>query len=447
MRYSQVIEWVATLVESMVIISIVATISGKNVSKHHNILVIFAAVCLTALTGLLNAISAFSFLTPVIAILFILLLPSRMLTAGPWLLRCLACVIAYFVVLTIDYILFILFGLFGLSHGWSESAFSMVMALGTPRSIFLVVDKSLDVLLYLLFKKFLAKLQDLKRNYQLALLFICLLSYITVQYMFSVFIDDSIELIYTTYLISWLYILCFFTAVMALFALLTRAEQEKQTHTLLEATNQMLMTNYQQLHTYQQNYAKQSHDFKHHIAALKGLTSMGKYGEASAYVDSLLTTAYKETALCHSGSDIIDAIINCKAAEAAELEIVFNFGVQLHAIPDIAPVDICGALANQIDNAFDACLQIPASLPREINVIIKQVENFMFFRVENTVDHDPFRGNTALISTKKDTAVHHGLGLKNIREIAEKYNGSLRNEYRDGYFVSVVSLCYEPFDT
>ena len=114
---------------------------------------------------------------------------------------------------------------------------------------------------------------------------------------------------------------------------------------------------------------------------------------------------------------------------------------------NIDPVDICGALANQIDNAFDACRNMPVSDFRDVKVTIKQVENFVFFRVENTVDCNPFENNQSLISTKADMSMRHGLGLKNIRDIADKYNGFLRNEYKDGFFISVVSLCYEPLDT
>lgn len=216
---------------------------------------------------------------------------------------------------------------------------------------------------------------------------------------------------------------------------------------LLKATNQLLTDNYQQLHTYQQNHAKQIHDFNHHLTALKGLATRKKHEEISDYIDSLLSIAYQETALCHSGSDIIDAIINHKAAEAKNLGIIFDFAVPPLVRSNIDPVDICGVLANQIDNAFDACKQIPSPGLREVKVIIKQVENFMFFRVENTVEHDPFQNNSSLASTKKDVSTQHGLGLKNIGDIANKYSGFLRNEFRDGRFISVVSLCYEPLDT
>ena len=228
--------------------------------------------------------------------------------------------------------------------------------------------------------------------------------------------------------------------------MIARAEQERQTHIFLRSANQLLTENYQQLHAYQQDHAKQIHDFNHHLTALRGLTALGKHEEALAYMESLLSTAYQETALCHSGSDIIDAIINCKAAEAEQLGIEFRFAVDFPVSANIAPVDICGVLANQIDNAFDACRQMPPSAPRRVQVTIKRVENFVFFRVENTVDHDPFENNSSLSSTKTDTSTQHGLGIKNIRDITDKYSGFLRNEYKGGVFISVVSLCYETLD-
>ena len=278
-------------------------------------------------------------------------------------------------------------------------------------------------------------------------LLISLAAYISTQYLFVVFLDTANDALSAVAIFSWLYILAFVTITIIAFVLIARAEQERQTHIFLRSANQLLTENYQQLHAYQQNHAKQIHDFNHHLTALKGLVALGKHEEALAYMESLLSTTYQETALCHSGSDIIDAIINCKAAEAAQLGIDFRFAVSFPVSADIAPVDICGVLANQIDNAFDACRQMPPSYLCEVKITIKHVENFVFFRVENTVDHNPFENNSSLSSTKTDTSAQHGLGLKNIRDITDKYSGFLRNEYKSGLFISVASFCYETLDT
>lgn len=444
MELFDLLEWAATLAESIMILCTVAAASGRWPRKsRHYFRIALSAVCLAVLISLMNSISAFSFLTPIVGMCFIILVLSRFSSAGPLLVRSTTCLMAYFAVVTVDYILC---AVFGLLYGWSEETVSILLTPGRPRAIYLAIDKTMDLLLYFLAREFLPKMRELKTKYQIALFLICLTAYISVQYSFSTFLYSSIMTLQSTLLISWIYIFSFFIIVVISFILISRSEQEKQTHALLRSTNQLLTENYQRLHAYQQNHAKQLHDFNHHLIALKGLEDMNKHQEALAYINSLLSTTYQETALCHSGSNIIDAIINCKSTEAEQLGITFRFTVNLLAPPNINPVDICGALANQIDNAFDACKQIPISDIREVKVIIKQVENFVFFRVENTVDHDPFENNHSLSSTKTDASMQHGLGLKNIRDIANKYNGFLRNEYKDGFFISVVSLCVDSFD-
>ena len=103
MQIGQISEWTATFVESVVILSVVSAIAGqKRQGGTHTALTVLSAIVLTALTSLLNAFSAFSFLTPVVAAAFVILILARMLTEGTILLRSLACVFAYFVVLTVD---------------------------------------------------------------------------------------------------------------------------------------------------------------------------------------------------------------------------------------------------------------------------------------------------------------------------------------------------------
>lgn len=351
----------------------------------------------------------------------------------------------YLVIITVGYVIFVLIRV--VYAGDIYSAFTFFMSPGPFRVVFLTVDKIIDVLFYFFVHKSLFKISTLKKKYQMVVLLISLAAYISTQYLFGVFLDTANDALSAVAIFSWLYILAFVTITIIAFVLIARAEQERQTHIFLHSANQLLTENYQQLHAYQQDHAKQIHDFNHHLTALKGLAALGKREEALAYMESLLSTTYRETALCHSGSDIIDAIINCKAAEATQLGIDFRFAVSFPVSADIAPVDICGVLANQIDNAFDACRQMPPSYLREVKITIKHVENFVFFRVENTVDHDPFENNSSLSSTKTDTSAQHGLGLKNIHNITDKYSGFLRNEYKSGLFISVASFCYETLDT
>ena len=446
MEHFYLIEWAATVVENLFILCTTTAASGRRYQKsRHYLAMLLSTVCLTVLVSILNSISAFSFLTPIISMCFVILILSRITSTGSLLIRSTVCIMAYLVIITVGYVIFVLFcSLYG---GETYSTFTFFMSPGPFRVMFLTVDKMIDVLFYFFARKSLPQISTLKKKYQMALMMICLAAYISTQYLFGAFLNTANDVLSGVAIFSWLYILAFVTITIIAFIVIARAEQERQTHIFLRSTNQLLTENYQQLHTYQQDHAKQIHDFNHHLTALRGLTALGKHDDALAYMESLLSTTYQETALCHSGSDIIDAIINCKAAEAEQLGIEFRFAVNFPVSADIAPVDICGVLANQIDNAFDACRKMPPSDCREVKVTIKQVENFVFFRVENTVDHNPFENNRSLSSTKTDTSAQHGLGLKNIRDITDKYNGFLRNEYKGGLFISVASFCFETLDT
>lgn len=164
-------------------------------------------------------------------------------------------------------------------------------------------------------------------------------------------------------------------------------------------------------------------------------------------MDSLLKTSYSQTAQCHSGNDIVDAIINSKLAEAQVKKIQFTYMANLHIPIQIDPVDLCGVLANQLENAFEACMQTSDPSERAVHAEIKQVQSFVILRVENTVLSDPFTDNPDLHSTKQNSSTPHGYGLLNIRSIAQKYEGTLRMEFSNDRFVSVVSLCDLPFNT
>lgn len=86
---------------------------------------------------------------------------------------------------------------------------------------------------------------------------------------------------------------------------------------------------------------------------------LDKDTEAEQYVCKLLAITYRESKLCHSGCDVIDAIINCKISEATAGHIAFTYKVQLPEPIHISSVDICAVLSNQIDNALEACANIP----------------------------------------------------------------------------------------
>lgn len=267
------------------------------------------------------------------------------------------------------------------------------------------------------------------------------------QCLFQVVLVPNLSIMQLAVVASWCFLLGFIAAFIAFFLALTKQEQDRQRMEMLRSENTLMADNYKTLHNTQQEYAQKLHDFKHHVRTVHKLISDGKVESALEYTDSLLKTSYQQAAQCHSGNDIVDAIINSKLAEAQAKQIQFTFMANLHIPIQIDPVDLCGVLANQLENAFEACMQISNPAERVVHAEIKQVKSIVILRVENTVISDPFENNPDLHSTKPDSSISHGYGLLNIRSVAQKYEGTLRAEFTNNKFVSVVSLCDLPFDT
>lgn len=84
------------------------------------------------------------------------------------------------------------------------------------------------------------------------------------------------------------------------------------------------------------------------------------------------------------------------------------------------PVDICAILANQIDNAFEACQRIAEETERIVSVHIWcQTESIVFFQASNRVLNNPFESNPELKSAKQDHLRPHGLGIKSIKKLQQ----------------------------
>lgn len=438
-------EVAATMTESTVALATVTTVCKPRYHGWKHIWrVLLFSCCLTAIVALLNTQSLFSYVTPIVAMSFVVLISSRVTSLGTLLSRCSFCLFSYIVIQVMDYISLVLYGLI---LQIPKSVFAVLMEPSGLRIAYLFTAKLCDVIVYFVFRSSFQKVEKLTGKLQTGFLVLSLVSYVSMQFLFSTITSTDITVMQTAVIFSWVFLICFVIAALALFSSRAKSEKEKQTQILLKSENEWMTENYQQLHAAQQENARQFHDFRHHLMTIQSLDSAQKGKELSEYIDSLLKAAYRPTVICHSGNDIIDAILCRKATQALENHIEFKFTANFHIPGKISPIDICGILANQIDNAFDACMLIPNTAARQIFVNISQREGFAFFRVENTAWKDPFQDNPNLQSTKTDTSSPHGLGLLSIRTLVERYNGSLHQEYTNGRFISVASFCFEPLDT
>ena len=219
-----------------------------------------------------------------------------------------------------------------------------------------------------------------------------------------------------------------------------RTAQERAEKRLYAQSSQLMEQNYRQLHEDLQENARRVHDFHHHLRAILGMAESQDDQQVSQYIRELLEISYHDIQLCRSGSGIIDAVINCSAAEAAKQGITFRYETDITSPLPIPSVDLCAVLGNQVENALEACSGMPLEESRVVTVEVLQKQGFLLFRVTNSLSGSPFTAEGDLPTRKSDAGIH-GMGIKNLRETAEKYSGWLKNTYQDHWFISEALLC------
>ena len=159
------------------------------------------------------------------------------------------------------------------------------------------------------------------------------------------------------------------------------------------------------------------HDFNNHMLVVKGMYEKGQYDRANEYIDKLseATGGLKKTYV--TGHEILDMILKSKAAAMEENNIEFTMEGNLTALDFLEDVDACILFSNIIDNAIEANLNV--SEGRYIKLSAKTVNKMIYIQLTNPYGED----NEAKVN--KTNGDVHGIGLQNVKDIVEKYDGQM----------------------
>ena len=140
----------------------------------------------------------------------------------------------------------------------------------------------------------------------------------------------------------------------------------------------------------------------------------------------------------YTDNKFIDSLLNYKIGMAIDKNIKIETIIDKN-ISVISDVDLCCIIGNLLDNAIEACEK--ENIEDKIIILHMAVKNScLLICVKNSIAESVITKNPNFITTKRNNEMH-GIGLKSIKSIVEKYSGSFKiSEQEEKFFIVEVLL-------
>ncbi len=168
------------------------------------------------------------------------------------------------------------------------------------------------------------------------------------------------------------------------------------------------------------------HDMAGKLMILKSFLENGKYNDASEFLSEMDVELNSNSMRFSTGNPVTDVVINEAAFQAEKLGCEFTCDFCFTSDKGISAVDMGIVLNNLLDNALEAVSDIPED-KRYIKLSGNLKDNFFLIKIENSFDGKVIRGNDGRIVSRKNGTEdenQHGIGLKSVMRIADKYLGT-----------------------
>lgn len=170
------------------------------------------------------------------------------------------------------------------------------------------------------------------------------------------------------------------------------------------------------------------HDFRHQIRELGKQQNINE--EAIANINKLINI-YDQS--IKTENEALNVILTEKSLKCAKHNIKFSCLVDGTILDFISEEDIYSLFGNILDNAIDALVSTTIK-DKEIVLKVKKTGNMITISEKNA-----YEGNlniqNGVIRSSKANLTHHGYGLKSIKMVAEKYNGTMEIDHSNNVFL------------
>ena len=177
------------------------------------------------------------------------------------------------------------------------------------------------------------------------------------------------------------------------------------------------------------------HEMANHFMTIKGLADGDHNKELSDYISRISETIEPINLPFSTGNPVTDVVLGDKYRCAADADVQCDFTFSFDIDWGIPVYDISIILSNVLDNAIEAASAVSVPIEkRYIFLRLIEKEKIILIRCENSFDPE------SQDRVKQKDKMWHGIGLKNIKDIASRYEGGVDTSNDGNTFVISVMM-------
>lgn len=243
-------------------------------------------------------------------------------------------------------------------------------------------------------------------------------------------------------------LIAIFTFIILLRCIVVLARQQQlEQQSMIAEINRKYYESMEQQHF---EIRRLKHDLANHLQVLSALPESRR----DEYLKDLTENTAALQSLSYCKDSTVNAVLTVKKSFMEQNGIRMDLSLDLPAELPFDRTDVCALFANALDNAAEACMKLPAA-ERKILLMSKAQKGLFCLEVRNPVpassigifaetdanlsqdlSHRPEKTALAgaLPPTSKPDKTNHGFGLKSIKEIVDRYHGSLELRTENNMF-------------
>lgn len=183
------------------------------------------------------------------------------------------------------------------------------------------------------------------------------------------------------------------------------------------------------------------HDIRKHLRVIREMAKNNNDRDTVEYVSGLESVPQLQQKIRYSGNSVVNVILSYYAELCEKRNIEYIVDIRDRSVDWLAPNEITALLGNLCENAVEAAAHC---ITPHIELVIerKEAQKATYISLVNTCLEPPIKNRFGEYTSQKQDREQHGIGLKSVRKIIEKYNGQI-NQYYDSEtktFHSIVLL-------